>query len=119
MIEIHKNGAWGKHFGKFPYVHFSTGLNPFPFFNCSPIFMFFKLLVVSWHPIQAYKQTTQAHQNFLIFRLLVANHAIKASCSLVDLTFTWKNKQNATPTIARSPHKSLPQYAQDGKNVSG
>ena len=28
IIEIHKNGAWGKHFGKFLYFHFSTGLNP-------------------------------------------------------------------------------------------
>ena len=28
IIEIHKNGAWGKHFPKFPYFHFSTGLNP-------------------------------------------------------------------------------------------
>ena len=28
IIEIHKNVAWGRHFGKFPYFHFSTGLNP-------------------------------------------------------------------------------------------
>ena len=27
-IEIDKDGAWGKHFGKFPYFHFSTGLYP-------------------------------------------------------------------------------------------
>ena len=27
IIDIRKNGAWGKHFVKFPYFHFSTGLN--------------------------------------------------------------------------------------------
>jgi len=28
IIEINKNGAWGNHFDKLPYFHFSTGLNP-------------------------------------------------------------------------------------------
>ena len=28
IIKIQKNGAWGNNFGKFPYYHFSTELNP-------------------------------------------------------------------------------------------
>ena len=92
--------------------------------NCQSI-PFLQLMLsrfshVWWHPIwQSLWHPGQQLQriNVLNFRLLLMNHPLKASCSLVNLTFTNKN---AIPTIALfSPHKSLPQSAQDDKNVSG